>query len=71
MPIIDEEKLAAWKIAKGPVWTFDDDDVYETVLLLWRVARMARRWVKAAPGTESVEAEAELVNALRNLNGHD
>lgn len=38
-----------------------------TALALWKVARAARRWQLALPGEPSVNAEAQMVEALDAL----
>lgn len=40
----------------------------ESIEALWKVALAARRWINAFPGQMSVDAEADLVKALKGLS---
>ena len=74
MTILDEKQIAEYMVMfeKNPdayvkFVLVEIKDMNETLVSLWKVARAAKKWINAAPGAMSVDAETELVIALDGL----
>lgn len=63
--MLNEKQIT--EMLSGEMGDLQRNEIRETALDLWRIARAAKKWHKAAPGKDSSEAEYAMARLIEHL----